>query len=85
MGLPDRHPLDCQHGYHLGKGCLECESVAALERAADGICAEVDRLREINAELLSALQKIVNNWDDLHPKDRAQARAAIAKARGETP
>ena len=31
-------------------------------------------------ELLSALQKIVNNWDNLHPKDRQQARAAIKDA-----
>ena len=31
-------------------------------------------------ELLAALHKIVNNWDNLHPKDRQQARAAIAKA-----
>jgi hypothetical protein len=35
-------------------------------------------------ELLEALQKIVNNWGDLHPKDRQQARQAIAKAKGET-
>jgi len=28
--------------------------------------------------LLDALEKIVNHWDDLHPKDRQQARAAIA-------
>jgi hypothetical protein len=33
-------------------------------------------------DLLAALQKIVNNWDDLHPKDRQQARFAIAKAKG---
>lgn len=30
--------------------------------------------------MLEALHKIVNNWNDLHPKDRAQARDAIAKA-----
>lgn len=33
-------------------------------------------------DLLEALHKIVNNWSDLHPKDRAQARAAIARAEG---
>ena len=33
-------------------------------------------------DLLEALQKIVNNWDNLHPKDRQQARAAISKAKG---
>jgi hypothetical protein len=27
-----------------------------------------------------ALQKIVNNWDELHPKDRRQARAALRLA-----
>ena len=45
--------------------------------------------REANArliaaapDLLEALHKIVNNWDNLHPKDRQQARAATAKAEG---
>ena len=33
-------------------------------------------------DLLAALQKIVNNWDNLHLKDRQQARLAIAKAKG---
>lgn len=33
-------------------------------------------------ELLEALEKIVNYWDNLHPKDRQQARAAIWKAKG---
>ena len=31
-------------------------------------------------QMLKALKKIVNHWDDLHPKDRQQARAAIAAA-----
>lgn len=35
-----------------------------------------------NEQMRAALQKIVNNWDDLHPKDRQQARAALTKARG---
>jgi len=35
--------------------------------------AEIARLRE-------ALNKIVSNWSDLHPKDLAQARAALAEA-----
>ena len=33
--------------------------------------------------LLEALIKIDNNWDNLHSKDRQQARAAIAAATGE--
>ena len=45
--------------------------------------AELTRLRAINADLVAALNKIVAHWDDLHPKDRAQARAALAMARGE--
>ena len=32
--------------------------------------------------LVAALGKIVNNWGDLHPKDRQQARAALALAEG---
>lgn len=41
-------------------------------------------VRCVNAheELVAALSKIVNNWGDLHPKDRQQARAALEKARG---
>ena len=31
-------------------------------------------------DLKAALDKIINNWDNLHPKDRAQARDALAKA-----
>ena len=31
-------------------------------------------------DLLAALHKIINHWDDLHPKDRQQARMAIEKA-----
>jgi hypothetical protein len=30
--------------------------------------------------LLKAGQKILNNWGNLHPKDRQQLRAALAKA-----
>lgn len=33
-------------------------------------------------DLLSAAQKVVNNWGDLHHKDLMQLRAAIAKATG---
>lgn len=40
------------------------------------------RLIAAAPDMLEALHKIINNWDDLHPKDRAQARAAIAKAEG---
>jgi hypothetical protein len=29
--------------------------------------------------LQAAVEKIVNNWDDLHPKDLRQARAALAR------
>jgi len=32
--------------------------------------------------MLLALKKIINNWGNLHHKDRQQARAAIAKAEG---
>lgn len=33
-------------------------------------------------DMLAALQKIVNNWGNLHHKDLMQARAAIQKAIG---
>ena len=48
--------------------------VAEAESRANLIAAAPD--------MLAALKKIINNWDDLHPKDRQQARAAIAKAEG---
>ena len=69
--------------------------LSGLQAAADRICAEVDRLCEINAELLEALEGLINRsldmrdaWDqdDAYINfDNAidQARAAIAKATGE--
>lgn len=48
-------------------------SVAALPQTSSS------DLHPATQDLLDALNKIVNNWSDLHPKDRAQARAAIAK------
>jgi hypothetical protein len=33
--------------------------------------------------LLEALEKIVNHWDNLHPEDRQQAVEVIEKARGD--
>ena len=41
---------------------------------------EIIKIKQTNAALLEALNKIVNHWDDLHPKDRQQAREAIRKA-----
>lgn len=35
-------------------------------------------------KLLEALQKIANNWNDLHRKDFNQAKSAIALAKGES-
>ena len=48
--------------------------------------AQVDRLERMNAELLEALETIVSTERDrhgYHPAWTDQARAAIAKARGE--
>jgi len=42
-------------------------------------------LHESAPDLLKACQKVVNNWDNLHPKDRQQLKAAIAKATKEAP
>ena len=50
---------------------------------------ELDDEQQANAhliaaapELLEACEKIVNNWGNLHPKDRQQLRRAISKAKG---
>jgi len=32
-------------------------------------------------DLLKACEKVVNNWGNLHPKDRQQLRQAISKAK----
>ena len=39
-------------------------------------------LKDAAPELMGACKKIVNNWGNLHPKDRHQLRQAIAKAEG---
>jgi hypothetical protein len=38
---------------------------------------EIERLKLERDEARAALEKIVNNWGNLHPKDRQQARAAL--------
>lgn len=43
---------------------------ATLDPSYASSQAEIERLR-------AALNKIVNNWTDLHPKDLAQARTAL--------
>ena len=53
------------------------------------VCAECERLKRINADLLAALQGLLHNacrpaddgkFDDLYDSARDAARAAIAKA-----
>lgn len=39
--------------------------------------ARYDALEAERDELRAALEKIVNHWDNLHPKDRQQASAAL--------
>lgn len=65
------------------------ESYESLSGAVDRACYEMDRLREVNRELLEALQTIRDldrktfreAWDMLHEVDRI-AGAAIRKAKG---
>ena len=57
-----------------------CELVA--EGLTESNAKEIVRRFNAFSDLLSALKKIVNNWTDLHPKDRQQARLAILKAKG---
>jgi len=66
----------------IGLGCPVSELAYPLDTFAD-FEANVTMIKSrINSHdaLVEALQKIVNNWDDLHPKDRHQAREALAKA-----
>lgn len=63
----------------------------ANEEVANGIrdmIAKINQLRETNAELLEALQGVLTiadymRWPQEHPA-WVRARAAIAKAKGET-
>ena len=57
---------------------------------------EIDRLNEINADLLAALELLLADWEMVSPHEKvpeeinidehwAIVRTAIAKARGKTP
>jgi hypothetical protein len=66
------------------------EKIANLFRVAPEIAAERDRLRETNAELLAALEKLsdvsrsyIGAMDDEDLESLKHALAAIAKATGE--
>ena len=58
-------------------------------RAPEKLVSEIDRLREQNAELVKALEAIAPMFDNDSPlliayaAEIVQARAALAKARGE--
>ena len=75
---------------------VESEQEAKLLFALNNRCVEVDRLKTVNAELLEALQKVVDankefratlpvdwEWESDPVNDACiEARAAIAKATG---
>ena len=61
---------DCEHGRLKGK-CDVCD-----------LQAEVERLNRVNAELLTALVLLLDDED--FPEAERKARAALAKATGET-
>ena len=76
---------DC---YSRTRGHDERVANARLTAAAPETAAERDRLREVNAELLEALDVLVNGPDhpDLHEdEDWARWRDLVAKAKGEQP
>lgn len=73
------------------RSAAETEANAHLIAAAPELLAERDRLREVNAALLAALERVEREW--VNPYDGGtfengelpamdQARAAIAKAKG---
>ena len=58
--------------------------ILKIAAEAGALKAQVQRLERVNAELLEALEDLFG-WQTLAPDDVvAAARAAIAKARGET-
>ena len=73
-------------------GCWDCSTCPGCEqpdrRRDDGLEAECDRLREVNAELVRALERLdrtLNDrpeleWARLHSA-REEARAALAKSK----
>ncbi|WP_150132696.1 hypothetical protein [Neorhizobium sp. SOG26] len=71
------------HGGVIQFGAADEQFTAIVRRFSSKEDADKDTtLRNAAPDLLEACQKIVNNWGNLHPKDRAQLRAAIAKAEG---
>jgi len=82
------HPFYIGHSdplYHCivtGNNEAERKANAALIAAAPETAAERDRLREVNAELVAALETIANSTCDHGPGfcARDSARAALAKA-----
>lgn len=57
------------------------QRIAYLETADNTFetCEANARLIAAAPDLLAAVDKVVNNWGDLHHKDLMQLRAAIAK------
>jgi hypothetical protein len=46
---------------------------------------EIERLRQVNAEMLEALQKIAERGVPVQREEHRIARAAIARAKGDAP
>jgi hypothetical protein len=84
---PDCEKIATVHCKAGEMGQKEALANAALIAAAPETAAERDHLKEVNAELLQALETIVKITDGSQPIDYPGAlmvaRAAIAKAKGE--
>ena len=74
---------------------MEQESISAADMFAGAACVEIERLREVNAELLAALEMFVEASKreiivaGKHKRSEGEkvylaALAAIAKARGQS-
>jgi hypothetical protein len=60
------------------------ESIGELQNSSNLLFAEVDRLREVNAEMLELLESILANNSPHGILPVARIRAAIDRARGES-
>lgn len=65
-----------EYPYVSPKSKSACEYNAQQKRRREGYIKGYNAKQK---ELEDALRKIINNWGNLHPKDRQQARAALNK------
>ena len=65
--------------------CDDVSDVTVDVKQLQGLVDRCERLQRINADLLTALRQIENRGVPVQREEHRMARAAIAKAKGDTP